>query len=86
MKSDPRSIIMFMLYSQFPATGSPLRRPRPRGTSGSGETLGGGPGGRAKAMPDFAIERGCAGVVCGVDEAGRRPGAGRSRGRSSPPR
>src|SRR2546423_9143647 len=76
MKSDPRSIIMFMLYSQFPATGSPLRRPSPHGTSGLGETLGEGPGGRAKAMPDFAIERGCAGVVCGVDEAGRGPLAG----------
>src|SRR5205823_9707847 len=76
MKSDPRSIIMFMLYSQFPATGPPLRRPSPRGTSGLGETLGGGPGGRAKAMPDFAIERGCAGVVCGIDEAGRGPLAG----------
>src|SRR5204863_5244227 len=76
MKSDPRSIIMFMLYATFPATGSRLRRPRPRGTSGLGETLGGGPGGRAKAMPNFAIERGCAGVVCGVDEAGRGPLAG----------
>jgi ribonuclease HII len=32
--------------------------------------------GRAKAMPDFAIERGCAGVVCGIDEAGRGPLAG----------
>src|SRR3981189_1252041 len=28
------------------------------------------------AMPDFAIERGCAGVVCGIDEAGRGPLAG----------
>jgi ribonuclease HII len=27
-------------------------------------------------MPDFAIERGCNGVVCGVDEAGRGPLAG----------
>lgn len=27
-------------------------------------------------MPDFAIERRCAGVVCGVDEAGRGPLAG----------
>jgi ribonuclease HII len=27
-------------------------------------------------MPDFAIERGCAGVVCGIDEAGRGPLAG----------
>jgi ribonuclease HII len=27
-------------------------------------------------MPNFAIERGCAGVVCGVDEAGRGPLAG----------
>jgi ribonuclease HII len=27
-------------------------------------------------MPDFAIENGCRGVVCGVDEAGRGPLAG----------
>jgi ribonuclease HII len=27
-------------------------------------------------MPDFAIERGCTGLVCGVDEAGRGPLAG----------
>ncbi len=27
-------------------------------------------------MPDFAIERRCAGVVCGIDEAGRGPLAG----------
>jgi ribonuclease HII len=27
-------------------------------------------------MPDFAIERRCAGIVCGVDEAGRGPLAG----------
>jgi ribonuclease HII len=27
-------------------------------------------------VPDFAIERGCAGVVCGIDEAGRGPLAG----------
>jgi len=27
-------------------------------------------------MPDFAIERGCAGIVCGIDEAGRGPLAG----------
>ena len=27
-------------------------------------------------MPDFAIENGCQGVVCGVDEAGRGPLAG----------
>ena len=27
-------------------------------------------------MPDFAIENGCDGVVCGVDEAGRGPLAG----------
>ncbi|MBV9151850.1 MAG: ribonuclease HII [Alphaproteobacteria bacterium] len=27
-------------------------------------------------MPDFAIERGCAGTVCGIDEAGRGPLAG----------
>src|SRR5207244_10299071 len=42
--------------------------PRPaRGTSAAG---------RGDAMPDFAIERGCAGLVCGVDEAGRGPLAG----------
>src|SRR5690242_3910530 len=28
------------------------------------------------AMPDFLIERGCAGLVCGIDEAGRGPLAG----------
>ena len=27
-------------------------------------------------MPDFAIEKGCAGLVCGIDEAGRGPLAG----------
>ncbi len=27
-------------------------------------------------MPDFALERGCDGVVCGIDEAGRGPLAG----------
>src|SRR5205809_609378 len=27
-------------------------------------------------MPDFAIERRCEGIVCGVDEAGRGPLAG----------
>ena len=27
-------------------------------------------------MPNFAIERGCAGIVCGIDEAGRGPLAG----------
>jgi ribonuclease HII len=27
-------------------------------------------------MPDFAIERGCEGIVCGIDEAGRGPLAG----------
>jgi len=27
-------------------------------------------------MPDFKIERRCAGLVCGVDEAGRGPLAG----------
>src|SRR6202035_1006988 len=32
--------------------------------------------GGAMRMPDFAIERGCAGLVCGVDEAGRGPLAG----------
>src|ERR1043165_5488636 len=31
---------------------------------------------RGGAMPDFAFERGCDGVVCGVDEAGRGPLAG----------
>src|SRR6185437_1820050 len=32
----------------------------------------GAPGG----MPDFALERGCDGIVCGIDEAGRGPLAG----------
>ena len=27
-------------------------------------------------MPDFAIERRCDGIVCGIDEAGRGPLAG----------
>jgi ribonuclease HII len=27
-------------------------------------------------MPDFALERGCDGIVCGIDEAGRGPLAG----------
>jgi ribonuclease HII len=27
-------------------------------------------------MPDFAFERGCRGIVCGIDEAGRGPLAG----------
>jgi len=27
-------------------------------------------------MPDFAIERRCEGIVCGIDEAGRGPLAG----------
>jgi ribonuclease HII len=27
-------------------------------------------------MPDFALERGCNGIVCGIDEAGRGPLAG----------
>ena len=49
----------------------PLARRAAHGTSGAG---------RAKsaegAMPDFAIENGCRGVVCGVDEAGRGPLAG----------
>jgi ribonuclease HII len=32
--------------------------------------------GRGKTMPDFAIERQCQGLVCGIDEAGRGPLAG----------
>src|ERR1700683_3036353 len=32
--------------------------------------------GSGVGMPDFAIEDGCRGVVCGVDEAGRGPLAG----------
>src|SRR5260370_13371185 len=32
--------------------------------------------GRGDGMPDFAIERGCTGLVCGIDEAGRGPLAG----------
>src|SRR5215472_361274 len=31
---------------------------------------------RGEAMPDFRIERGCRGLVCGIDEAGRGPLAG----------
>jgi len=42
--------------------------------------------GRADAMPDFAIERGCAGLVCGVDEAGRGPLAGPVVSRRGDPR
>jgi ribonuclease HII len=42
---------------------------RPRGTSAAEAKAGVG-------MPDFAIEDGCRGVVCGVDEAGRGPLAG----------
>ena len=34
------------------------------------------PGKAGVGMPDFAIEDGCRGVVCGVDEAGRGPLAG----------
>jgi ribonuclease HII len=29
-----------------------------------------------EVMPDFAIERRCTGLVCGIDEAGRGPLAG----------
>jgi ribonuclease HII len=46
----------------------------------SGSVLRNGPaGGRSGVggvMPDFAIERCCKGLVCGVDEAGRGPLAG----------
>lgn len=31
---------------------------------------------RGEVMPDFAIERRCTGLVCGIDEAGRGPLAG----------
>ena len=48
-----------------------MARSLERGTSGAGD---GGVG--WGAMPDFAIEDGCRGVVCGVDEAGRGPLAG----------
>src|SRR3954454_4389912 len=37
---------------------------------------GGGTTHPGVGMPDFAIERGCEGIVCGVDEAGRGPLAG----------
>jgi ribonuclease HII len=37
---------------------------------------GGGQVRRGLSMPNFAIEDGCSGVVCGVDEAGRGPLAG----------
>src|ERR1041384_3919799 len=64
---------MFMLYSMIaPRPGCPCAGPRRVAQA----PHGGGPWGRAKAMPDFAIERGCAGVVAGVDEAGRGPLAG----------
>ena len=46
-----------------------LRSVRRRGTRPAGVQPGWG-------MPDFAIEDGCRGVVCGVDEAGRGPLAG----------
>src|SRR5947209_18897350 len=52
---------MFALYSRPP----PLSFGPARGTSVGGWR-----------MPDFAFERGCDGVVCGVDEAGRGPLAG----------
>jgi ribonuclease HII len=55
---------MFMVYSFKASTCQHLRR------------VAQAPWGRADAMPDFAIERGCAGLVCGVDEAGRGPLAG----------
>ena len=45
--------------------------------TGCRERRGGTTRGRGRsAMPDFAIERRCEGVVCGVDEAGRGPLAG----------
>jgi ribonuclease HII len=46
-----------------------LRSVRGRGTRPAGVYPGCG-------MPDFAIEDGCRGVICGVDEAGRGPLAG----------
>jgi len=55
---------MFLLHSR-------LARALAHGTSGVGD---GGTG--WGAMPDFAIEDGYRGVVCGVDEAGRGPLAG----------
>lgn len=45
-----------------------LPRSRRRGTSETGR--------RGCGVPDFAIEDGCCGLVCGVDEAGRGPLAG----------
>jgi ribonuclease HII len=53
--------ILYLLY--------PLLACRRRGRSATGWLSGVG-------MPDFAIEDGCRGVVCGVDEAGRGPLAG----------
>src|SRR5690349_12393966 len=64
MKLCGRSTGMFMLYS-------PTRRVVSASAAWHKRC-----GGRADAMPDFAIERGCAGLVCGVDEAGRGPLAG----------
>src|SRR5205085_3165869 len=55
---------MFMACSRAAPA---LPRRTARGTSAKG---------RGDAMPDFAIEGGCAGLVCGVDEAGRGPLAG----------
>ena len=66
------SITLFMIYSES-VDRKLLARAIPawhkRGAAQSGEAPGG-------AMPDFAIERGCPGLVCGVDEAGRGPLAG----------
>jgi ribonuclease HII len=55
---------MFMVHSLLAQCGG-------HGTSAGGIGAGG-----AGAMPDFAIEKECRGVVCGVDEAGRGPLAG----------
>src|SRR5437763_6177940 len=74
-----RSAVNYNVHAVFPIPrrpGRPCVGPGRVAQAALGVTVGGGPGGRAKAMADFAIERGCAGVVCGVDEAGRGPLAG----------
>src|SRR5579863_1479568 len=76
---------MFLFHSQESARKSPenphgplasaARRWHKRGGLLRAVGAGAGEAGEG-AMPDFAIERGCAGVVCGIDEAGRGPLAG----------
>src|SRR5437763_11877993 len=53
MKSVSRSIIMFMLYSQFPATGPHLRRPPAAWHKRLGEDPGRGPWGEGEGDARF---------------------------------